>query len=201
MTEQTKKRSFIPIFTRDIIVSILLIYLWYFTNQWAVANNQTFAIAISIAVGGFSGFMLNRLMHEWGHYFGAKMFGAACHLHPITKFGIIFDYDMENNNDIQFKGLGVGGTLAHWSIAFALLFLIDKGSMGAAAIKASAFGYVVSATIIEFPPIIRSFMGEPSQKAYDFNRKFIINWNKEKTVKTGGILGILSMPALFMLFM
>ncbi|WP_196894097.1 hypothetical protein [Aureivirga marina] len=106
---------------------------------------------------------------------------------------------MEKNNEKQFAALGWGGTFAHWLIMFLFLFLLDGNSYGNVAIQSGAIGYVVTASIIELPVIIRHLFGEPSYEAYNFNRKFIITLDKSKTLKIGGIIGIVAIIISFFL--
>jgi hypothetical protein len=183
---------FISLLTRDIILAAILYYAWLFTNSWFIDNESVLSTIIVVAVGLFSGFMISRNLHEWGHYFGAKLFGAHCPFYPVNKFGIIFDYDVKQNNEMQFAGLSWGGTLAHWAIAIAAIYLIDGKGFGIAAIQAGTIGYVAMASVIELPIIIRHTFGVPAVKAYNFNTKFIINFNRKRTMIAGVIIGIIT---------
>lgn len=177
---------------RDALLTILILTTWNWINAWQIESPSTLSWLLAGITGLVSGWIISRFLHEWGHYFPAKLLGATCPLYSISKVGKIFEYEMDKNNETQFAALSWGGTLTHWFIALFLFYFLDGNSPAVVGIQAGAFGYVATATVVEFPVMIRHAMGQPSRDAYSFDRKFIIQLDRTKTLRLGGLTGMLT---------
>jgi hypothetical protein len=117
------------------------------------------------------------LLHEWGHFAGARLAGGHAPLKPVGGFFPIFDFDYANNDARAFDWMSIGGNLGDISVVLLFFFALPMSSPGAAALVAGAFGFAVFATAIEFPVIQKARSGMTGIEALstipkDFLRRY-----------------------------
>lgn len=203
MEHTAKKQSLgllLQLILRDLLITTIIFYIFTSVNRWSISELTTFSMFTGSIVGIFSGWVIGRFLHEWGHYFPAKILGANCPLYKASKFGKIFEYDMNKNTEIQFAALGWGGTITHWAISIAFYLYFEGSTYAEIGLIAGGFAYAITATVIELPVIIRHMLGEPSKKAYSFDRQILgYQFNRSKTIKLGTFFGLLTLVLVFLL--
>jgi len=117
------------------------------------------------------------ILHEWGHYAGARLAGGHAPLKPVGGFLPIFDFDYQNNDARAFDWMSIGGNLGDISVVLLFFFALPLTSSGTAALVAGAFGFAVFAGAIEFPVIRKARSGMTGIEALstipkDFFRRY-----------------------------
>lgn len=109
---------------------------------------------ILVAVAGF-------LLHEWGHWLGARVTGSAMH-YPRTVFApLLFHFDTRVNDRRQFLAMSFGGYLASVVGVGLVLALTDRGAWsGRVALALTVAGMLVTAAL-EVPTTVRVLRGRP----------------------------------------
>lgn len=139
---------------RDIAVVAAALSLFAAADAWYGLTGLRLAAVVSVVDGVLVGALVTALIHEWGHYAGARWAGAIAPLGKPSSLPL-FVFDMEKNEPSQFQAMSVGGNLAHW-LVFALLFAaLPLATPGQVAIVAASFGFAVFASQVEFPVIRR----------------------------------------------
>ena len=142
---------------RDVAVVAAALSLFAAADAWHVLVGGTLSATLSLVDGLLVGILLTALLHEWGHFIGARISGAAAPLRPATGFLPLFDFHYGDNSSSQFQSMSVGGNVAHWLVVLVLLSSLSLSTVGQVAIASSSFGFPVFASSIEFP-VIRNVM-------------------------------------------
>lgn len=139
---------------RDTAIVLAALSLFAAADAWYSVSGTRFAAVLGVLDGVLVGALVTALIHEWGHYAGARYAGAIAPLGKPSSLPL-FVFDMEKNDASQFQAMSVGGNIAHWA-TFALLFLaLPIETPGRVAIVASSFGFATFASQVEFPVIRR----------------------------------------------
>ena len=144
---------------RDVAIVSIALTLFGAAQTWALASGLGIAAFVATVNGFVVGAGVGALLHEWGHFAGARFGGGHAPLKPISGFLPLFDYDYANNDARAFDWMGIGGNLAHWSVVLVVLTSFPLGQPGSAALVAGAFGFAVFSSVIEVPVIQKSRQG------------------------------------------
>ncbi len=156
---------------RDVAVASALLSLFAAAEVWASTSGLALASWLSVVDGLLVGTALAALMHEWGHFAGARLGGGHAPLKPIGGFLPVFDFDYLNNDARAFDWMSLGGNLGNISVVLLLFFALPQATPGAAALVAGAFGFAVFAGSIEFPVIRKARGGMTAIEALGTIRK------------------------------
>lgn len=150
---------------RDVAIVSLLLSVFAAAEAWATVSRLAFASLLSVVDGLLVGAATNAVVHEWGHFIGARLGGGHAPLKPISKFPPLYDFDYANNDSRAFLWMSYGGNIAHalWVLIF--LIFIPTRSMGTAALVAGAFGFAVFSSLVEIPVIRQARRGVPGLEA------------------------------------
>lgn len=174
---------------RDGLTLAVALAIWGGAEAWAAVSGLAIAKAMSVVNGIAAGLLVAAVLHEWGHYAGAKLAGAiAPRTRPKELSSLFrFQFDLRNNSLRQFTALGIGGNIAHWLAFVALLALLPLETAGEAALVAGAFAFAVGASVLEAPIISRSLRGrvQPA-RAFDHLTKAALR----RHAVIGGIAGL-----------
>jgi hypothetical protein len=138
---------------RDVAIVAAGFSLFAAADAWYILTGTALASALSLVEGLLVGIALGALLHEWGHFAGARFSGATAPLRPFAGFLPLFDFDYEDNTSSHFQSMSIGGNLAHWLVFLVLFFGLPLSTPGQVAIASGAFGFAVFASSIEFPVI------------------------------------------------
>lgn len=158
--EDAKEPALAGMALRDAVLVLAALALWGGADAWATASGLGLATLAAVGNGGVAGWVIASLLHEWGHYAGAKLSGAAAP--RIQAKGLSFfryRFDLENNSLEQFTAMSLGGNIAHWSWFLGLLLLLPLSTPGQAAFVSAAFAFALFASFIEWPIIARVRQG------------------------------------------
>ena len=99
------------------------------------------------------------MIHEWGHFAGARLSGGTAPLTPVTLPLPLFNFDFARSETRHFQAMGVGGNLAHWMVVLLIAIFLPPETAGRVALLAGALGFAVFASAVEFPVISRCHGG------------------------------------------
>lgn len=126
--------------------------LWGTALVWAETTGWLLAHAIAVANAVIAGTVLASLVHEWGHFTGARLSGAVSPALDAPKnHFFMFDFKMDENDVDQFTAMSWGGIVAPWILVALLVVLIPVGMLSAAALVATLVARAVSAGAFEVP--------------------------------------------------
>ncbi len=156
---QEDQASLSLVVLRDVAIVSGLLSLFAAAEAWATVSGLAFAALLSVVNGFLVGAGTNALLHEWGHFAGARLGGGHAPLRPVAGFLPIFDFDYVGNDQHAFDWMSIGGHLAHLSLPLVYFIALPMDSPGTAALVAGAAGFAVFAGIIEIPVIRKSLDG------------------------------------------
>jgi hypothetical protein len=162
---------------RDVALVSALLSLFAAAEAWASVTGLALASLLSIVEGLLVGAATAAVLHEWGHFAGARFAGGHAPLKPVGGFFPIFDFDYKNNDARAFDWMSIGGNLGDISVVLILFLALPLTSSGTAALVAGAFGFAVFAGAIEFPVIRKARSGMTGIEALstipkDFLRRY-----------------------------
>lgn len=144
---------------RDGAIALAALSLWAAGDAWHATSGLGLAALLSVLDGFLVGVVVSALAHEWGHFAGARLGGGVA---PTTRFGSFFPlfvFDMEHSDAGAFRGMSVGGNVAHWLVVLVLMVLLPLDGPGRIALVSAAFGFACFASTTEFPIIQRAYSG------------------------------------------
>jgi hypothetical protein len=150
---------------RDVAILAAALSLFAAADAWSLLTGTALSGALSVVDGLLVGLLWTGLVHEWGHFAGARITGGTAPLRPATAFLPLFDFDYARNTQQQFRGMSIGGNVAHWLVVLVLLLGLPLETVGQIALASGAFGFAVFASSIELPVIRHSYNGVPSLDA------------------------------------
>lgn len=140
----------------DLAAVLAALTLWGAADIWYQLSGLPLAGLVLVGDAVFVGYLLNALLHEWGHYAGAVASGAQTTLLKLPGFSLFrFRFDFEQSSAGQFVWMSAGGNIAHWALVLLLFLALPLTTPGQVALLAAAFGFAVSATIFELPVLLR----------------------------------------------
>jgi len=145
-------------------------------EAWAAASGLLLAQAVAVGNALVAGWTITNLLHEWGHYAGAKLARAAAPRVKPPGFSFFrYRFDLEGNSLAQFTAMSLGGNVAHWGAFAAALLLLPMATPAQSGFVAATFAFAVFASVIEWPIIARTNWGglQPSKAFAHINRSFI----------------------------
>ena len=174
---------------RDGSAVVLLLALWGGAQAWAAASGLALALVTAVGASLVAGWSITALLHEWGHYAGARLAGAVAPRVRLPGLSFFrYNFDLEKNSIGQFTAMSAGGNLAHWGTVAGALLLVPMTSLAQSAFVGTTVAFAVFASVIEWPIIARTASGRvrPAQAFVHLNPGFI-----RRHYVIGGIGGLL----------
>ena len=85
--------------------------------------------------------------------------GGVAPTTEFTSFFPLFIFDSDHSDAKAFRGMGIGGNLAHWLVFVLFALVIPFDAPGRIVLVCSAFAFAVYASTTEFPVLQRAFAG------------------------------------------
>ena len=174
---EEKEPELLGMLLRDAAVVFAALALWGGADAWATTSGLAVALVTSVGSALIAGWIIASLMHEWGHYLGAKLSGSKA---PRIKApGLLFfryNFDLVNNSLGQFTSMSVAGSLAHWGVFAAALLLLPMATLAQTAFISSTFAFAIFASIVEWPIIARTSLRkiQPTQAFAHIDGTFLL---------------------------
>ncbi len=145
---------------RDGAIVVGLLALWGGAETWAASTGLGLALVTAVGASLVAGWLIAGLLHEWGHYTGAKFARAAAPRVKLPGLSFFrFNFDLEKNSVGQFAAMGIGGNLAHWGAVAAALILVPMTTLAQTTFVSATVAFAVFASVIEWPIIARTASG------------------------------------------
>lgn len=150
---------------RDVAIVSAALSLFAAAESWSTISRLLIAKVLSVVDGLLVGAAIGALVHEWGHFIGARLGGGHAPLKPFKQILPLYDFDYARNDQRSFVWMSIGGNVAHALVVVVLLVLVPTDTMGPAALVAGAFGFAVFSSLVEFPVIRSAQRGVPPLEA------------------------------------
>ncbi len=151
---------------RDGTLALAGLSLFAAADTWHATTGLALAGFVATLDGILAGVGIGILAHEWGHFAGARLGGGIAPTKEFSSLFPIFVLDLERSDMTAFRGMGIGGNVAHWGWVLAIAWLLPMDAIGRVALLAGAFGFAVSASITEFPIIRRAYSGATAAESF-----------------------------------
>ncbi len=162
--------------TQDAALILAGLALFGGAEAWAAASGLVLAKVVAVGNALVAGWVITSVLHEWGHYAGAKLARAAAPRVKPPGFSFFrYRFDLEKNSLGQFTAMSLGGNVAHWGVFAAAFVLLPMSTLAQSGFVAATFAFAVFASVIEWPIIARTNWGGllPSKAFAHINRSFI----------------------------
>lgn len=178
--------------TRHGLVALGLFLAWTAADSWYLATELMLANLLSIIMALVAGAWLASIVHEWGHFAGARLSKSYAPIVPDVRGIFMFGFNHAKNTRNQFMAMSLGGSVANWSLVLLIFFLIPMDNAGRAALLAMTFAKAVSVVIFELPILSRVMNGADSEEAIEEGLR---NGSGDR----GTVLGYISGAAVWLL--
>ena len=134
--------------------------LWGAADAWAVQSGWGLAQLVAVANALIAGTVVTGVLHEWGHFTGARLSGAVSPAlkEPVRHF-FMFDFSFEKNDTRQFLWMSLGGILVPWLLVLATLALVPMDTAARAMLLAVFAARAVQVSLFEVPVTLRASQG------------------------------------------
>ena len=136
--------------------------LWGVSDYWAAESELILALGLALINSVVAGTIIASILHEWGHFLGARLSGSNSPLLEKTFSFFFFNFKDEGNTKSQFLQMSLGGPLANWSLVIGVFFLLPLETWSQILLIATMLSIAVSVSIFEVPIMLRLKDGEPS---------------------------------------
>ncbi len=156
-------------------VLLAALTLWGTADHWAfpkgillaqgiAPEGMLLAQGIALVNALFAGLVISYLMHEWGHFTGARVTGAVSPVLKEPKSFFMFTFKDEYNTREQFLAMSIGGPLANWTLFVLLFILLPLETVSQALLLATTLAIAVSVSVFELPIIYKVTQGGDPQE-------------------------------------
>jgi hypothetical protein len=110
---------------RDLLIVLAALSLWLLLADASAGSGPLADLAGLIAGAGIGATAY--LLHEWGHWTGARLAGSVMHVSARLDTAFMFTFDSRANGKREFAAMTAGGFLATIvGVAFCYLALPDE---------------------------------------------------------------------------
>lgn len=134
--------------------------LWGASDAWAAASGWALARAAALANAVIAAAVLANLVHEWGHYAGARLAGAEAPVFekPVRYF-FLFNFLFDRNDRRQFLWMSWGGILAPWALVGLAPLCVPIDNASRALLLAALVARAVQIAVFEVPVALNTARG------------------------------------------
>ncbi len=136
-------------------------------DAWATQTDLFLAHTVAVVNAVVAAGVLSILMHEWGHFAGARLSGAYSPMVQTPTSQFIFGFRFDKNTTDQFLSMSLGGLMGSWLLVLIIFFALPLDNLGRATLFAVALARAISATLFEAPIIHRAWRGGDPQSELD----------------------------------
>lgn len=146
--------------TFHFVMAMGAVTLWGAADAWAVASGWGLAWAVALANAVIAAAVLVGLVHEWGHYAGARLSGAEAPVFkkPVRYF-FLFDFPFDRNDRRQFLWMSWGGILAPWALVLLAPLCVPIDNASRALLLAAFVARAVQIAVFEVPVALETARG------------------------------------------
>jgi hypothetical protein len=142
------------------VMGMAAITLWGAADAWAAASGWALARGVALANAAIAAVVLASIVHEWGHFAGARFAGAEAPVFekPVRYF-FLFDFPFDRNDRRQFLWMSWGGILAPWALVLLAGLCVPIDNASRALLLAAFVARAVQIGIFEVPVALRTARG------------------------------------------
>ncbi len=149
------------------VMFMLALTAWGAADSWAISSSLLLAQGVAIINGAIAAYVMTNVLHEWGHFLGARMTAAYSPVVIEPRGFFMFRYDYDKNNDRQFLAMSLGGIIAPFVLLALILLLVPIDNPGRAALLAMTIAQTITVCTFEMPVMIRTYRGMQPKAALD----------------------------------
>ena len=175
-----------------IAIALLALSLFAAADSWFMLSGLGLAQGMGVITGVLAGLALPTLVHEWFHYFGARVSGGSYTI--PDKLGLfVYDWKFEKNSVRQFYVMSIGGTIGSLIAIYFLFSALPPESVGRATLLAASVGSLGFAGAIEWPVLWRTRnSGNPLAELSKIDLGVL-----RRSAAIGGIVGLICYNLIF----
>ncbi|MCY3852050.1 MAG: hypothetical protein OXG03_00500 [Gammaproteobacteria bacterium] len=153
----------------DALLVAVLAFLVWVVHGWSLNNDGLIGVIPGVVVGFAGGFVLAFAVHEWGHWVGARIFGARLpfndYRHAIkgyrTSYRLIPNIDIASLSARQFLGTSWVSILGYAVVSAAALVAHFSGDLDitGAALAVGALAFSANSFVLDLPPTLQVSRG------------------------------------------
>jgi len=125
-------------------------------HGWHVVSPSWLSSGSGVLLGFVAAYASCYLMHEWGHYLGARAAGAKL---PLGSYrGVLLGlFDTERHSRAQFQSMSLGGVLAYvvTALVFALAYTVGTQGPVNTGLALGGLAFVAQSWSVDLPIIWR----------------------------------------------
>ncbi len=165
------------------VAFVATLTLWGAADTWASVSGWGLAHAVAIANSVLAATIVTGILHEWGHYAGARLAGSATQaLEKPVGYFFMFNFPFDQNGARQFLWMSWGGILMPWVLVALCVGLVPMDTASRAILLAVFISRAVQVSFFEIPVAWRTSSGGDPQK--ELERRLLSG-----ALGTGGYVG------------
>ncbi len=161
-------------------VAVVASLVWA-VHWWSLNTDGLVGMIPGVLVGLVVGFLMTFAIHEWGHWVGARIFGARLpfneYRHAIkgyrTSYRLIPNIDIASLSARQFLGTSWVSILAYVAASAAIVAAHFSGVLGTtgAALAVGALAFSANSFVLDLPPTLQVARGAEAVAAMKHHMK------------------------------
>lgn len=162
--------------------------LWGAAMTWAQVTGSTLAEVVAVANAFVAAYVIASTIHEWGHFTGARLSGAASPvLDAPRRHFFMFDFKMDENDLRQFTWMSWGGILAPWLAVVLALIFVPLSTLSGAVLVSTLVAKAAGAGLFEVPIVTAAgASGDPGGEL----SKATMSGSLTRAGKNGNLVGL-----------
>ncbi len=132
-----------------------VIILFAAADSWATLTDLGVARGFAVLAAVLAGIGFAHLMHEWGHFLGARWSGAKAPLKAEPTL-LAYDFDFKSNTNEHFLAMSYGGTLGNFLAITLIALAIPMDEPHRVALLSSAIAAAGFVAKLEWPVILHA---------------------------------------------
>ncbi len=160
-----QRRNLSNVSTIHFVAAMAAITLWGAADAWAIVSDWWLARGVAVINAVIAGTVVAGIVHEWAHYTGARLSGAATQVFdkPINYF-FVFNFPFDRNDRRQFLWMSWAGIAAPWLLVLATPLLVPIDNPSRAMLLAVLVTRAAQAAFFEVPVALRTANGGEPQR-------------------------------------
>lgn len=133
-----------------------VVVLFASADAWVASSDLGIARVFAGIAAIVAAYGLAQLLHEWGHYLGARLSGARAPLKPTPAL-LAYDFDFQSNSPEQFLWMSVSGSIGNLLTIVLVWQSIPLDATHRIILLASTVGVAVFVAVLEWPVIAHAY--------------------------------------------
>ena len=174
---------------RDLGLLVAVAALVAALGAWHSVAAAWYSAAVAGLVGFVGSYAICYVVHEWGHYLGARVSGADIPLMGYKNV-LMSSFDIRTHNVAQFLTLSWGGVFGYLLVAAVgvMLFFEYRPHAGLASVAIGCIAFIAQSLAVDLPQIGKVHRGE---EAFVVNREGAsVDVIKRRTLQTWSVLAL-----------